>query len=64
LRDASFPARGIGLSAEMAAVCRAKDPDAETGELFALLAARPDESLGGTLPPRARPPGVAHPPPA
>jgi O-antigen chain-terminating methyltransferase len=47
MRDAGVEARGIDLSAESVARCRAKGLDAEVGDLFAYLAAQPEASLGG-----------------
>jgi 2-polyprenyl-3-methyl-5-hydroxy-6-metoxy-1,4-benzoquinol methylase len=47
LRDAGVPARGIDLSPESVALCRAKGLDAETVDLFAHLASLPEASLDG-----------------
>jgi 2-polyprenyl-3-methyl-5-hydroxy-6-metoxy-1,4-benzoquinol methylase len=47
MRTAGVEARGIDLSAESVARCRAKGLDAETADLFTYLAAQPEGSLGG-----------------
>jgi O-antigen chain-terminating methyltransferase len=49
MRDAGVPARGVEIGEEMAGICRAKGLDAETGDLFAILAALADESLDGVF---------------
>ena len=47
LRGAGVEARGLDLSAESVARCRAKGLDAEVADLFAYLASQPEASLGG-----------------
>lgn len=47
LRDAGVPARGIDLSRESVALCRAKGLEAETADLFPYLASLPEASLDG-----------------
>jgi SAM-dependent methyltransferase len=47
MREAGVPARGIEISAELVAVCRAKGLEAEPGDLLACLPEVPDASLGG-----------------
>jgi len=47
MRDAGVPARGIDLSAESVAMCRAKGLDAEVADLFAYLDNLPEASLDG-----------------
>jgi len=47
LRDAGVPARGIDLSRESVALCRAKGLEAETADLFRYLASLPEASLDG-----------------
>jgi len=47
LRAAGVEARGIDLSAESVARCRAKGLDAEVADLFAYLGAQPEGSVGG-----------------
>jgi 2-polyprenyl-3-methyl-5-hydroxy-6-metoxy-1,4-benzoquinol methylase len=47
MRDAGVSAKGIDLSAEAVAGCREKGLDAEVADLFAYLAALPEDSLGG-----------------
>ena len=47
LRDAGVPARGIDLSRESVALCRAKGLEAETADLFAYLGSLPEASLDG-----------------
>ena len=49
MREAGVPARGVEIGEEMAGICRAKGLDAETGDLFAILAALADESLDGVF---------------
>jgi 2-polyprenyl-3-methyl-5-hydroxy-6-metoxy-1,4-benzoquinol methylase len=49
MRHCGVSARGIDLSPELAGICRAKGLDAEAGDLFALLEALPEQSLGGIL---------------
>ncbi|MGE5569430.1 MAG: class I SAM-dependent methyltransferase [Rhodospirillales bacterium] len=46
-REAGIPARGIDLSAELVALCRAKKLEAETADLFVYLDSLPERSLGG-----------------
>jgi O-antigen chain-terminating methyltransferase len=46
-KAAGIGARGIDVSAECVALCRAKGLDAEHGDLFTYLAGLPDKSLGG-----------------
>jgi O-antigen chain-terminating methyltransferase len=47
LRAAGVDARGIDLSAESVARCKAKGLDAEEADLFGYLASQPEASLGG-----------------
>jgi O-antigen chain-terminating methyltransferase len=47
LRDAGVPARGIDLSEESVAMCRAKGLNAEVADLFAYLNDLPEGSLDG-----------------
>lgn len=47
LREAGIPARGVDVSAEAVALCRAKDLAAEQADLFAWLAALADGALDG-----------------
>ena len=47
LRDSGIAARGVELSGELAAVCRAKSLDAAQADLFGHLASLEDNSLGG-----------------
>jgi O-antigen chain-terminating methyltransferase len=47
LKQEKIPARGIDLSAESVALCRSRGLDAEVADLFACLAALPDEALDG-----------------
>lgn len=47
--EAGVPARGVDSNPEVVAVCRSKGLDAEAGDLFAFLAALPDESLDGVF---------------
>jgi O-antigen chain-terminating methyltransferase len=47
LKQEEIPARGIDLSAESVALCRSRGLDAEVADLFAYLAALPDEGLDG-----------------
>ena len=47
MRDAGVPARGIDLSEESVAACRAKGLDAEAADLFPYLAGLPEGSLDG-----------------
>jgi SAM-dependent methyltransferase len=47
LGEAGISARGVELSAELAAICRAKSLDATHADLFDHLASLPDNSLGG-----------------
>jgi SAM-dependent methyltransferase len=47
MKEAGVPARGVELSAELVARCRAKELDVQTAELLAHLAGLPDESLDG-----------------
>lgn len=49
LREAGVSARGIDLNVEMVEVCRARGLDAAAGDGLSVLAAEPDESLGGLL---------------
>ncbi|MGE5488092.1 MAG: class I SAM-dependent methyltransferase [bacterium] len=49
MREAGVPARGVDSNPEVVALCRAKGLDAEAGDLFAFLAALPDESLDGVF---------------
>ena len=47
MQQAGIPARGVELSAEMAAICRAKGLAAEQDDLFSYLPSLPDASLDG-----------------
>ena len=47
LRDSGIAARGVELSPELAALCRAKSLDATQADLFEHLASLEDNSLGG-----------------
>jgi 2-polyprenyl-3-methyl-5-hydroxy-6-metoxy-1,4-benzoquinol methylase len=47
MRDAGVPARGIDLSEESVATCRAKGLDAEVADLFVYLNELPESSLDG-----------------
>jgi 2-polyprenyl-3-methyl-5-hydroxy-6-metoxy-1,4-benzoquinol methylase len=47
MRDAGVPARGIDLSEESVAMCRAKGLDAEVADLFVYLSDLPEASLDG-----------------
>jgi O-antigen chain-terminating methyltransferase len=47
MREAGVPARGIDLSPESVAVCRAKGLDAETADLFQYLSSVPEATLDG-----------------
>ncbi|MGO9898032.1 MAG: class I SAM-dependent methyltransferase [Bryobacteraceae bacterium] len=47
LRDAGVPARGIDLSRESVALCRAKGLEAETADLFAYLGSLSEATLDG-----------------
>jgi O-antigen chain-terminating methyltransferase len=47
MRDAGVPARGIDLSEESVAMCRAKGLNAEVADLFAYLNDLPEASLDG-----------------
>jgi SAM-dependent methyltransferase len=47
LRDSGIEARGVELSTELAAICRAKSLDATQADLFEHLASLEDNSLGG-----------------
>ncbi len=47
LRGSGIAARGVELSPELAAICRAKSLDATQADLFEHLAALDDNSLGG-----------------
>ncbi len=47
MRETGVPARGIELSAELVAACRAKGLEASQGDLLGCLPALPDESLDG-----------------
>jgi SAM-dependent methyltransferase len=47
LRDHDIPGRGVDGNARMVAQCRARDLDVEEGDLFAVLAAASEGSLGG-----------------
>ncbi len=47
LQEEEIPVRGIDLSAECIALCRAKGLDAEIADLFAYLEALPDGALDG-----------------
>lgn len=49
MREAGVPARGVDSNAEAVAVCRSKGLEAKAGDLFAFLAALPDESLDGVF---------------
>ncbi len=49
MRDAGVKARGIDLSPEAIGICREKGLNIEAADLFACLAAAPDESLGGVF---------------
>jgi O-antigen chain-terminating methyltransferase len=49
VREAGLTARGIDLSEECVALCRAKGLAAERADLFAHLASLPDRSLGGAF---------------
>ncbi len=49
LAGASIPARGVDSSQAMVDACREKGVSAECGDLFAVLAAAPAESLGGVV---------------
>ncbi|HOL72167.1 MAG TPA: class I SAM-dependent methyltransferase [Bryobacteraceae bacterium] len=46
-REAGISARGIDLSEELVALCRAKKLEAETADLFVYLDSLPERSLGG-----------------
>ena len=47
LKEKGISARGIELNEEMAAVCRERGLDAQSGDALSYLLAQPDESLGG-----------------
>jgi 2-polyprenyl-3-methyl-5-hydroxy-6-metoxy-1,4-benzoquinol methylase len=47
LKEEEIPVRGIDLSAECVALCRAKGLDAEVADLFSYLDALPDGALDG-----------------
>lgn len=47
LKQEGIPARGIDLNEEMAAVCRERGLDAQSGDALSYLLAQPDGSLGG-----------------
>jgi 2-polyprenyl-3-methyl-5-hydroxy-6-metoxy-1,4-benzoquinol methylase len=47
MRDASVPARGIDLSAELVASCRNRGLEAETADLFRFLADQPEGAFDG-----------------
>jgi 2-polyprenyl-3-methyl-5-hydroxy-6-metoxy-1,4-benzoquinol methylase len=47
MQEAGIPARGVELSTEMAAICRAKGLLAEQNDLFSYLPSLPDASLDG-----------------
>jgi len=47
MRDAGVPARGIDLSEESVAMCRAKGLNAEVADLFVYLSGLPEASLDG-----------------
>lgn len=47
MREAGVSARGIDLSGESVELCRSKGLQAEEADLFAYLAAQPDDSLDG-----------------
>ena len=49
LARAGVPCRGVDANAEMVAICREKGLEAEVGELFEILAARPPGGLGGIV---------------
>ncbi|MEZ5331483.1 MAG: class I SAM-dependent methyltransferase [Thermoanaerobaculia bacterium] len=49
LRDRGIPARGVDSNAQMVARCREKGLDAERGDLFEVLAATPEGTLGGVI---------------
>jgi O-antigen chain-terminating methyltransferase len=47
LKEKHISARGIDLNEEMAAVCRERGLNAQSGDALGYLLAQPDESLGG-----------------
>lgn len=47
LKEKHISARGIDLNEEMAAVCRERGLDTQSGDALGYLLAQPDESLGG-----------------
>ena len=49
MRDAGIPARGVELSAESVAICRAEGLDAEIADVYPYLAALPEGSLDGVF---------------
>jgi O-antigen chain-terminating methyltransferase len=49
MKEAGIPARGVELSPELVAVCRAKDLAVEMADLLEYLPALPDESLDGVF---------------
>jgi O-antigen chain-terminating methyltransferase len=49
MREAGVPARGVELSGELAAICRANGLAAEQADLFSYLPSLPDDSLEGVF---------------
>jgi SAM-dependent methyltransferase len=49
LRERGVSARGVEANAEMAEVCRTRGLDVEVGDALSVVAAQPDESLGGLV---------------